>query len=118
MPREFLEIARLSEELRADLQTDREHNPDAESWEAVWSIDQPLRAAISALSNEQLQRLTGWVLFGRDCAGAENPEEELGECITDAFVRDRDAAISYVMGKPIHKYLRKAQETLLLKERS
>lgn len=118
MPEEFAEIARLSLEC---------WSPD-KGWQTIARMlenlpaqhvkRQPLESAISKLSDERLKALIGWTLFGRDCAGVANPAEELAACIAQASVRDREAAIAYVMGMPIHKFLKRAQENLRISKES
>jgi hypothetical protein len=74
--------------------------------------NRPVNSAFSKLSDEELKQLIGWIVFGRDYAGAENPVEQLAACIAEANVSDRKAAIVYAADKPIHKYLQKAEKTL------
>ncbi len=112
MPEEFVEIARLSLERWSPDKGWRTTAQMIEDLPFELAKIQPLESAISKLSDEQLKELTGWTLFGRDCEGLENPAEELAACIAHASVRGRQAAINYVIGMPIHKYLKRAQEIL------
>jgi hypothetical protein len=108
LPEEFRDIARLSAEYRSI--EDQANHLDLVSGR---NQRRPLYTAISNLSDDSLRQLIGWAIFGRDHAGCKNPAEELAACISDAWVTPRDQAISYIMGKPIHEYLRKAEENLL-----
>jgi hypothetical protein len=112
IPEEFAEIARLSLE-RWSLEKGRQEAPRSfEDVQFHLAKLEPLRSAISKLSDDRLKELIGWTLFGRDCERVENPAEELAACIAEASVGDRDGTIAYVMGMPIHKYLKRAQENL------
>jgi hypothetical protein len=112
MPEEFAEIARLSLECCSRDKGWRNMQQIFDDLQSHLVKLQPLKSAISKLSDERLKGLIGWTLFGRDCEGDANPVEELAACIAQASVRDREAAIAYVMGMPIHKFLERAQENL------
>ena len=118
MPEEFAEIARLSLERWSTDNGWQKAPRKLEDLEFELAKDQPLVSAISKLSDERLKGLIGWILFGRDCEGVGNPAEELAACIAQASVRDREAAIAYVVGKPIHKFLKRSQENLRISKES
>ncbi len=118
MPKEFAEIARLSLESWPPYTGSKSPKTMEEDLKHGMFVRQPIELAIMKLSDEQLKQLIGWTTFGRDCAGAENPVEELAACITRASVRDRNQAVNYIIEKPIHKYLQKAEENLRISKAS
>jgi hypothetical protein len=124
VPEQFAEIARLSDQTRAedDLSVTAESNPKlTEQVQAQFDKEclggtprQALYENLSALSDESFKELMGWVLFGRDYTPREgDPSVVLGQYISDAIIYPRDIQESYLEAKPIGEYLRDAMKHLL-----
>jgi hypothetical protein len=124
VPEEFAEIAKLSDEERAESKqaVTAVSNPElAEQVRAHYLRErlggtprQALSSQLQALSDESFKQLMGWVLFGRDYAPSKgDPSIVLEQYIRDATIYPRNYQESYLEQKPIGKYLRRAMEHIL-----
>jgi hypothetical protein len=122
IPPEFREIARLSDECNSaqleNLQPDATLGLSKELLRSYTERNrarfvEPLRFALSALSDDSLKEIMGWVLLGRDLYGiSKNPRKELQHCIRYVVVNPRNITIDYLIRQPLGQYLRNAQEVL------
>lgn len=124
VPEEFAEIARLSDEARAEAKqaVTAISNPKLGE-QALAQLDrecmggtprQALDEHLRALSDESFKKLMGWVLFGRDYKPWNgDPSLVLGQCISDATIYPRHHQEGYLEQKPIGEYLRDAMRHIL-----
>jgi hypothetical protein len=123
IPSEFIEILRLSDEYS---RRHKERYPSSLSQKEVCKRvledgnvrflsrnPEPLAAAIDALNDEDLQKLSGWILFGRDYSpNGGDPYEVLHNYVQTPIMNDHEVESTYLFKKPIGKYLRQALEHL------
>jgi hypothetical protein len=123
VPDQFAEIARLSDEERAQ---HRQAGADVSNPELPQQVlaeaktayisrrPRPLFAYLEAMSDKSFKELMGWVLFGRDYTPMDgDPTIVLGQYIRDATIYPRNIQEMYLAQKPIGKYLRSALEHIL-----
>ena len=120
---EFVEVLRLSDEYSRRYE---ERYPDTLPHKEVCKRvledanasflsgePEPLAAAIDALDDESLTKLSGWILFGREYSPDDgDPYEVLQNYTQTPFMNDREVESIYLRKKPIGKYLRRTLEHL------
>ena len=124
VPEQFAEIARLSDQSRAEDERSvtATRNPElADQVRAQYekerlggTLHQRLYERLAELSDESFRELMGWVIFGRDYSPEEgDPTFVLGKYIRTAVIDPRNIQESYLEDKPIGEYLRNAMTYIL-----
>lgn len=117
IPDSFQKILELSDKERTFERDRKRDDCGLLSLASILEHPNPFRAslvnAIEVLAEEDLRKLIGWTLFGRDYCEYEGDRiSYLLASIHDAGVHGRREGIGYISEKPIGKYLRSARSLL------